>query len=387
MYVAAARNALYAAQGRASANGWADRTQALFDADGDLMTHFNKVFAGGKWDHFMDQPHIGYTSWRDPPANNMNAIRLRRIDVPEQAALGVAIDGSAAAWPAAADAPADRPALPRFDALNRQVSYIDVFNRGRAPFAFTAAPSAPWIVLSRTSGTVTDDLRIDVSIDWARAPSGDTDGTVVIRGAGAEVSVAVSARNPSNVTRESLEGFAEGAGYVSIEAEHYTNKVDAGDRRWAPIENYGRTLSAMRTDGPVSAPPAVPGTDAPRLEYRMYLFTPGTTTAALTLGPGLNFAPDRGVRLAVSFDDEPPQVVTAVPQGYDAQNGNRDWERSVRDNARLVTTTHAIAAAGYHTLKVWMVDPAVVLQKIVVNTSDAPLRPSYLGPGESVRGK
>ena len=66
MYVAAAKNALYAAQGRASANDWADRTRALFQADADLMTYFNKIFAGGKWDHFMDQSHIGYTGWAIP---------------------------------------------------------------------------------------------------------------------------------------------------------------------------------------------------------------------------------------------------------------------------------------------------------------------------------
>ena len=28
----------------------------------------------------MDQSHIGYTSWRDPPENNMNAIRLTQIE-------------------------------------------------------------------------------------------------------------------------------------------------------------------------------------------------------------------------------------------------------------------------------------------------------------------
>ena len=143
----------------------------------------------------------------------------------------------------------------------------------------------------------------------------------------------------------------------------------------------------MRTVAPVDAPAAVPGENGPRLEYRMYLFTPGPVETRLTLGPILNFAPDRGVRLAVSFDDQPPQIVTVVPQGYNAQNGNRDWEQSVRDNARLVTTKQTIAAAGYHTLKIWMIDPAVVLEKIVVSTSDAPLRPSYLGPLESFRRK
>jgi hypothetical protein len=384
LYVAAAKNALYASQGRASANEWGEKTKALFKTDADLMTAFNKTFAGGKWDHFMDQPHIGYTTWRDPPENTMEAIHLVDVPVRDIARLGVAVDGMAMAWPVGPTI-VERPSLPRFDSLNRQTGHIEVFRRGSATFPFTATPSAPWIRLSRASGTVDRDLRVDVSIDWARAPAGDASGTIAVRGAGEEVVVAVSAKKIDGVTPESLRGFAEGAGYVSIEAEHYTQKIDAGDRRWLPVENYGRTLSAMRTAAPIEAPPAVPGADAPRLEYRMYLFTPGAATAALTLGAGLNFAPDRGVRLAVSFDDEPPQIVTAVPQGYNAQNGNRDWEETVRNNARVVTTTHMIAAAGYHTLKIWMVDPAVVLQKIVVATGGAPLGQSYLGPEESVR--
>jgi hypothetical protein len=387
LYAAAARNALYTSQGRVSTNTWGEKTKAFFKVDAELMTQFNKTFAGGKWDHFMDQPHIGYTTWRDPPANNMDAIHLVEIAAPLEAGLGVAVDGSTAAWPAVAPAVGDRPALPRFDSLNRQVSYIDVFNRGRTPYAFTATPSAPWILLGQSSGTVQDELRIDVSIDWTRAPAGDVDGSITVRGAGREVAVAVSARKPTALTRESLQGFAEGAGYVSIEAEHYSQKIDAGDRHWAPVENYGHTLSAMRTVAPVDDPAGVPGENGPRLEYRMYLFTPGPIETRLTLGPILNFAPDRGVRLAVSFDDQPPQVVTVVPQGYNAQNGNRDWEQSVRDNARLVMTKQTIASAGYHTLKIWMVDPAVVLEKIVVSTSDAPLRPSYLGPSESFRRK
>src|SRR5678816_2319730 len=82
IYVAAAKNALYAAQGRASANDYAEKTRALFKVDADLMTFFNKTFADGKWDHFMDQSHIGYTSWQDPPANTMNAIRLTTVSVP-----------------------------------------------------------------------------------------------------------------------------------------------------------------------------------------------------------------------------------------------------------------------------------------------------------------
>jgi hypothetical protein len=84
------------------------------------------------------------------------------------------------------------------------------------------------------------------------------------------------------------------------------------------------------------------------------------------------------LRYAVSFDDEPPQVIDAL-----ARNSAPDWALSVEDSARKVTSTHTIQQPGYHTLKFWMVDPGVVLQKIVVNLGG--VRPSYLGPPESYR--
>jgi len=95
----------------------------------------------------------------------------------------------------------------------------------------------------------------------------------------------------------------------------------------------------------------------------------------------LNFIPGRGLRFAVSFDDEPPQVVTLVPATYSAQNGNRDWETSVEDNARHARTRFTLAKSGYHTLKIWMIDPGVVLQKLVMDLGG--LKQSYLGPPES----
>jgi hypothetical protein len=91
---------------------------ALFRADRDLMTYFNEEFADGKWQHFADQPHIGYTSWRDPPEDNLDAITFAALDVPEAAGLGVAVDGSRMAWPGTAAV----PTLPELDAINQRRS-------------------------------------------------------------------------------------------------------------------------------------------------------------------------------------------------------------------------------------------------------------------------
>jgi hypothetical protein len=377
LYVTAAKNELYAKQGRSATNEMASQTRMLFQADTVLMGVFNRTLSGGKWNHFMDQPHLGYTSWVDPPVNSLRALKLKEIVVPAAAKMGIALEGSESVWPGSDD----QPLLPEFDIFKKQSHYIDIFNKGKTPFDFTAEVSGQWIIINELSGKIEKEKRVLVSIDWSKAKEGKSSGSVKITGAGTVVVIALNVFSPSEPVPELLRGFAESEGHVSIEAEHFTRKTEAGDRRWIKIEDYGHTLSAMRATANVDAPPATPGNDSPCLEYQMYLFTTGKFDIISTLSPTLNFIPDRSLKYAISVDDETPQVVTTVDAGYNAQNGNRDWEKSVRDNARFITTKHTISTTGYHTLKIWMVDPGVVIQKIVINTGG--LKPSYLGPPES----
>ena len=74
MYIAAGRNALYARQGRASANLYADEVRRLFAKDAALSDEYNHKLLNGRWDHMMDQTHIGYTFWNEPPLNAMPAV-------------------------------------------------------------------------------------------------------------------------------------------------------------------------------------------------------------------------------------------------------------------------------------------------------------------------
>ncbi|HEX4681249.1 MAG TPA: glycosyl hydrolase 115 family protein, partial [Gemmatimonadaceae bacterium] len=67
LHVTVAKNRLYARQGRASTNDLAERARTLFRRDAELSEYFNTRLAGGKWAHMMDQTHIGYTYWQEPP--------------------------------------------------------------------------------------------------------------------------------------------------------------------------------------------------------------------------------------------------------------------------------------------------------------------------------
>jgi hypothetical protein len=374
LYITTAKNRLYASQGRASANDYAAQARALFQADADLSAYYNHALAGGRWDHMMDQTHIGYTYWQEPNRNILP--HVEEIVVPTKAEMGIALEGSTEAWPG----PSAEAALPGFDNFTRPARYLDVFNKGRTPFVFSATLGERWIKLSATEGTIEKEQRLWVSVDWAEAPKGSHQGTVKITGTGKTVTVRVDLVNPWKPDRAALQGFVEADGCVSIEAAHYTKKTAAGQVQWEEISNLGRTLSAMSIF-PVTAPSVIPPKDSPCLEYKMFLFHPGNVEVEAILDPSLNFVQGRGLRYAVSFDDQPPQIVTAVPAVYTAMDGNNDWATTVKDSVRKVKTSLTVSNAGYHTLKFWMVDPGVVLQKLVVNLGG--VQPSYLGPPES----
>jgi hypothetical protein len=345
------------------------------------MKHYNTEFAGGKWNHFQDDVHIGYTSWAEPSTPSMAQIHLTSVPATNPPALGVAVENSTAAWPGGEG----EPILPRFNSITQQRRYIDVFNRGPGAVQYTATPSDPWIVLSAVRGSVAKEERLWVSIDWSKAPQGAAaSGSVKIAQGDTAVNVKVEAITTAEVTRDTLTGFVEDGGVVSIEPEHYTSKTDVGGLKWIRVEDYGRTLSAMRGQGPVEFGPLAPPQGSPRLEYKTYFFTSGEATVYNVLAPNLAFIPGRNLRFAVSIDDQTPAMVTGVPTtivaAASSRNGN-EWEKNVEDEARIVSAKVLIPSSGYHTLKVWMVDPGITLQKIFMDLGG--LKPSYLGPPES----
>ncbi|HEV2319773.1 MAG TPA: glycosyl hydrolase 115 family protein, partial [Verrucomicrobiae bacterium] len=321
LYIDTAKNRLFALQGRPIANDYATRVRSLFKADADLSAYYNHRLAGGKWDHMMDQTHIGYTRWQQPPTNIKPEVT--NIEVAETAELGVAIEGSKQVWPGASE----EAVLPPFDKFNQPARYIDVFNKGKAPLTVAIQTSAPWILASRSNQRLLpapSDVGINsahilelenrsiVTINWKDAPKGITNGFVKISAGTNIVLVRVNVCNPRKPSRGSIKGFVEADGYVSIEAAHFTRNVRAHSARWAEIANLGRTLSSMSIF-PVRASSVMPPKNSPCLEYKMHLFHSGEMEVETILSPTLNFVSGRGLRFALSFDDQAPRVVTAVP--------------------------------------------------------------------------
>lgn len=395
MYITADKNNLYAKQGRVSANDYAKRVRDLYDLDKQLSDYYNGPMADGKWKNMMSDIHIGYRMWSMPLSSTMPAV----VDVTPlpTPAMGIAVEGSEQAWPASAE----KAALPIFDGLNKKPYYIDVFNRGTGAFTFNAVANNSWIKLSATKGTVEKENRIMVNIDWESLPVGKADGLIEIRQGDSLVQVQVSAVK-SIIPATTEPYFGSLTGEFSIPANKFNANVAGKKSKWLLLPDLGRDEACMGIF-PVTAPSEMPKT-APRLEYKMYLNQQGKTTFCIGILPTQDVNPERGLRIAVSIDNGKPQILDARKgitdefKEYTPKNLanskvlkplppiNKDIalvgvgklrRNEIFDNIRWLDVQFNLTTPGFHTLKVFMIDPEIVLERIVVNPDNS--HPSYFG--------
>ncbi|HEV2860828.1 MAG TPA: glycosyl hydrolase 115 family protein, partial [Pyrinomonadaceae bacterium] len=370
--------ALYAAQGRASAAESARLSQEYDRLLAVETAVYNERLAGGKWRHMMRQ-EMGPGQWKSmrstppviPPA-------LAEMKLTERAGLGVAVEGRAEP---VREGERDA-ALPALSAFTRDTRFVDIFNTGRAPAKWTAKASHGWIKLGAREGDLSEDARLVVSVDWARAPRGDAvAGEVLIEGAGSSRVVKVPVFNPRSPRPEKLSGFVESNGVVSIEAEHFTRSVDRAGAAWRVIPGLGRTgdsVAVFPTDAAGFELERV-AKEAPALEYEFHLFTPGELKLTCYLVPTHPVGDGRGgLRFAVGVDGEAPRPL-AASAGVEVTS--RGWAENVLNATTLATASLRVGRAGRHVLRVYMLDPGVVIDKIVLDAGGA--RPSYLGPPET----
>jgi len=368
MVVAAGKNRVYAEQGRASANDYAELTKTLFAKDAELTRYFHEELERGKWNHMMSQTHIGYTNWNNPPVNNMPAVSLTQTR--PKPGLGISVEMASRSKPME---------LPVFDPVNQQQYFVEVFNTGMGELKYSATAEQDWIHLSNMEGNTETEGKVYVSIDWNRVPAGNHKGSIIVSGAGQQLAVSVPVRNER---LESVRGFMENNGVVSMEASHFSRSVVSDGISWTVVPNLGRTGSSV-TILPANADSIEPGDGSPHLEYDFTVWEAGAVELQCYLSPTLNFKKDDGLKFAVSIDEGTPRIVN-IHEGETVPDWEYPewWNRSVTDHVKKKSIPMSLDDSGTHTLKVWMVDPGIVFQKFVINAGG--LKESYLGPTESL---
>ncbi len=377
LYVSLAKNNMYFKQGRSLTNSYAERVKSLFTFD-SVLTHTYHQLTGGKWNHMMSQTHIGYTSWQQPDRNILPVVK--KIDIPSVAEMGITVEGSKYWWPDDTSV----LILPDFTIYGHEKHYFELFNRGSIPFEFSIDIPVNIINADVQKGVVADEQRIWLTLNKNKLPKGRLIIPVSVKISDHRpIIIYAPVNNPDIKLPENFKGFIENAGYASIEAEHYSQAIAENPLHWQIIPGLGRTLSGI-TPFPVTMARQQLTAKSTRLEYNIYFTDTGRVKVNAYFSPTLNFTGGKGFLFAVSLDDETPQIVNfheneTVPDWKYPQW----WNQSVSNNIKIKTTEHRISKPGVHVLKYWMIDPGLVLQKIVIDMGG--VRPSYLGPPETYK--
>lgn len=362
-YYWADRNALAVRQGRgAGTNRFADLAEAAHAQEAALTKRYNSEVAGGKWDGCINP----YPS-QIPKAPGRPAVT--RVAPQETSGLGVAAEGN--------DTGTQRPLS--FSSATRDRRFVDVFNTGFLPLSWTAEAGRPWVRLNPAGGTLTEQTRVWVEIDWTRAPEGSHDLAVVLTSGTQRFEVPLKVVNDGERARRRARGFVEANGYVSIDAVHTERRVARGRARWRTVRGLGRRAAAVEAVPSTAAPITSDfAARAPELRYRVRFSSTGSFPVSVFRLPSLD---ERGARrLALALDDRPPVVLS----GQAVATGNRGdaWARNVEEGVEKLTATVTVTEPGEHVLRVFMVDPGIAVDQIVVDTGGLPTA-AYLAPPES----
>jgi hypothetical protein len=381
----------YGRQKRSSAAVYAAKAQQAENGIYELIHHYNRELptVGDKWDHMASLPGPWGGQWHQwdmPPLSNYSGEGVPR--------LAYSLEGG------------DSIHLPGFSVFSNDSAFIDLYNIGNGAVYWSVDTSTGFIEISQTSGVVYDEKRIWMKINYDKAPKGlnvdgklrlywstsrrdewsdwdnlSEEGREAFRSSianspadGHLYELNYSVFNPESPVPGEITGFVESNGYTAIEAEHFSRKKDR-EAGWEIIEGLGRTGNSITVLPPTVEPVEIADSiliKSPVVEYDLYLFTEGDHILQLNCSPGNPINRDYGQRIAVALDDGLPRVISY-------ERGNR----SVMDNLMTLHAKLHVEKAGEHVLKIWMVDPGIVIDKIILDAGG--LKESYLGPLESTR--
>jgi hypothetical protein len=374
MQVLASKNELYAKQGRIEANDYADEIAECIARDRELTEEFHTI-DDGKWYGMGLSEHIGFVSWCDEGCKYPIMMKIEPANKPRMivAPVNSTIYKVSGSW---------RPGeIIIRDFMHQDVKEvkIDIALGSRPTVDYQISTVCPWLRVSRRDGCLLKKDVLTLSIDRRYLVGKDT-GEVLITSHNGKIVILVEAENVDTVGLKPMT-FLESKGYIAIEAEHYYKKYDVKSGGFGKLDNYGRTLSAMKVLPPICN--FTTQTDRPYLEYCFVASQEGLYSVDFYLAPSNTAFIDRKLYLGIQINEGEMKVENTVSNKFKSLDlSSSEWVSAVRENIRIYKST-VYCRKGINNLRIFAVSPALVLERIVLYPDNSKLLESYLGPVES----
>ncbi|WP_181306062.1 glycosyl hydrolase 115 family protein [Rufibacter sp. XAAS-G3-1] len=353
---------LYAQQNRASASDYAQLAKQAYDEIAVETNYYNHQLANGKWEGMMSMKPRDLPAYQEP--------LIPEIKIGTSSKWGIAPEGFVTADSSLVAGPSLQ--LPTFQPWGSQSYFVDLFLSGNEPVSWKVTTSDKWIKLTTQKGKLNSGLgekqqRIWVSIDWGKAPKKpESTGYITFKGAGQKFRVAVKAANPEEFAELAFyKGFMENNGHVSIFAGNFSRKTERQAKGWELVEGLGhsgKSLMALPLQVSVLTEPKSLKEQAPVVEYDFYSLSEAAPTVSVFTLPTHPVTTGYSMRYGVSIDDSPVEVVDFKTVGR-----SEEWKVNVLENRAKRQVKFAPLNKGKHTLKIYLLDPGVVLDYITID--------------------
>ena len=372
-WLTAQRNRDYIAQERVLANELRDKAKHYYDTLYHISYEYNDLM-DGKWKRIMSLRQGVTASYFEMP-------KLDSVAIAPKPAMGLYPEGREPLKGVSSFL-----SLPAFSKYFDQTTYfVDIYNKGEGSFRWKVKPSADWIRVSSKGGTVSGEERLWVSVDWSKAPLGESvQGYLEFSAGKKKEKVMVSLFNPPTPTNEELSGlFVENNGVVSIAGADFHRKRESDEVKMQLIENLGVENRAVMMGDPTGKVLNPRNHNNPAVEYDFYTFHQGPVDVYTYVLPVFPLSSDRDfnfheqnssqTRYAVCIDDGPVALPSSSAPEY-----TQTWYDNVLRNAAVNKSTFYVDQPGKHTLHIRCGDPGMVIQKIVLDFGG--MKKSYTGP-------
>ncbi|RXG12017.1 glycosyl hydrolase family 67 [Leeuwenhoekiella aestuarii] len=356
LYIATAKNRLYAKQGRNTTNQYADQVQELFENDKALTEAYHSL-NDSKWNHFMDQTHIGYTYWQEPRQNTIP--ETETIKIPQTGKLGIATSGTTDFYPNVNTL----EVLP-FD-QSHTVQQITLFNTGVDELDFKLNKLPKWLSANLKKGSFSEEQVIELKLNPKKLPQEPISTSFSIKSADHETQINVRYQPYF----EEAKGFLAYNGMIAIPANGYVKNTG-----WELLPDLGRQDVALRPKKRFSKEITTTNTC---LEYEFYTPQQLKGTLSFYLSPTLDFKNQGGLSFKYQIDEG------EVLELNMHQDTSDNWGASVSNNTTHVKKAIKIAP-GNHTLKIFGKDPGVVIQQIEIKSQNSHRDTYLVAPSKKV---
>lgn len=316
-----------------SANEYSKLSSSSYQKIQQLTDVYNHQIADGKWNGMMDAK----------PRNLPVFQKIQFSEIPVSERNGIVLFANGFDTPISGGSTTTVPTFAQSAKNNYQLT---IFKKGNTTSNWSITKKPEWLNLEIDSLKMKGETTVLLQIDWKKTKERFSTDQLVLQCGSEQYRFNLTAQQfeKEGLSRQMIDDCD------SFNATEYQKPSIGKVKEIVGLGHSGVALE-IQTIGDKSA----------ALEYPFMTQKTGKISVCVAVYPN-HPAISKNKRYAVSIDDEKPQIIETETDIF-----KEDWKINVLRNQTRTTSKHFISKKGKHVLKIYAIDPDIILDQIFID--------------------